>query len=121
AFIAKHRFNQDSKLLFHLRIFEPVFRVPERIIDSSRQSSTIRKIYMYDVRDRAGIHRAQLRITFHLHVLQKFPHAWMTKALAVELFVGYFAVDQRDRRNVSKAVSSRSARCRLPFLRLTAD
>ena len=95
--------------------------MPVRIIDSPAQSTAIRKIYMYDVRHSAGIHRAQLRITFHLYVLQKFPHVWMAKALTVELFVGYFAVDQRNCRDVRQAVVCRFACCRFPFLRLAAD
>jgi hypothetical protein len=95
--------------------------VPQRIIDSLRQSSPVSKINVDDVCDRVGIEPAEFRISFDLYVLQKFPNLRIFKTLRLELFLGHFAIDQRDRGDVRQTMIGRFTRLGFPFFRFATD
>src|SRR5436309_5827574 len=52
SFLAKDGLNERVKLSFHLRIFQRILRVPQRIIDASGHPPAIREINMHNVGDR---------------------------------------------------------------------
>ena len=93
----------------------------KRIIDALGQSLPVRKIDMHDIGHRAGIHPAQFRVSFHLHVLQKFPDRRIRESFGLKLFLRHFPIDQRDRGDVGQTVVRRFTRLRFPFLRFAPN